>query len=115
MKSSCQRRFPSTSKPWATSPLGRALSGEQALAITELQRPDPVLMDIRLKGDMDGIAAAKEIRTRFDIPVIFLTAYSEDDTLERVQPMRSLKGSHSYAMSAGMICAPCGKERPNWA
>ncbi|MEN6439898.1 MAG: response regulator [Syntrophobacter sp.] len=66
-------------------PAGRASSGEQALALTKAQRPDLVLMDIRLKGVMDGITAAEEIRRDFRIPVVFLTAYSEDDTLERAK------------------------------
>ncbi|MEW6521575.1 MAG: response regulator [Thermodesulfobacteriota bacterium] len=66
-------------------PVGRGVSGEQALTLTAEKRPDLVLMDIRLQGGMDGIAAAEEIRRRFQIPVIFLTAYSEDDTLERAQ------------------------------
>ena len=64
---------------------GRAASGDHALEIAEHTRPDLVLMDIRLKGDMDGIAAAEEIRRRFHIPVIFLTAYSEDATLDRAK------------------------------
>ncbi len=66
-------------------PVGRAASGEQCLRLVELQRPDLVLMDIRIKGEMDGIAAAEEIRHRFHLPVIFLTAYSEDTTLERAK------------------------------
>ncbi len=64
---------------------GRADSGEKALELIEKQHPDLVLMDIRLKGDMDGIDAAEEIRRRFHLPVIFLTAYSEDATLERAK------------------------------
>ncbi|MBI5558317.1 MAG: response regulator [Deltaproteobacteria bacterium] len=64
---------------------GRGSSGEQALALTAEKRPDLVLMDIRLQGGMDGIVAAEEIRRGFHIPVIFLTAYSEDDTLERAK------------------------------
>ena len=64
---------------------GHALSGESALELTRELRPDLVLMDIRLQGDMDGIAAAAEIRRRFHVPVIFLTAYSEDETLERAK------------------------------
>jgi PAS domain S-box-containing protein len=64
---------------------GRAVSGEQALALAETERPDLVLMDIRLQGEMDGIEAAREIHQRFRIPVIFLTAYSEETTLERAK------------------------------
>jgi PAS domain S-box-containing protein len=48
-------------------------------------RPDLVLMDIRLKGDMDGVEAAEEICTRFDIPVIYLTAYADENTLQRAK------------------------------
>ncbi|MEF8755119.1 MAG: ATP-binding protein [Accumulibacter sp.] len=60
-------------------------SGEQALELSERLRPDLVLMDIHLAGAMDGVAAAEEIRRRFGIPVVFLTAYSEDATLERAK------------------------------
>ena len=49
-------------------------SGEDAIARTEETLPDLVLMDIQLKGRMDGIAAALGIRERFDIPVVYLTA-----------------------------------------
>jgi CheY-like chemotaxis protein len=62
--------------------VGHALTGEGALELTRELRPDLVLMDIRLQGDMDGITAAAEIRRLFHVPVIFLTAYSEDETLE---------------------------------
>ncbi len=66
-------------------PAGRASTGDQAIAMADSLRPDLVLMDIRLRGPMDGIAAAEVIRRRFHTPVIFLTAYSEDDTLERAK------------------------------
>ncbi len=64
---------------------GVAASGEQALTLAEAKQPDLVLMDIRLQGDMDGIVAAEEMRRRFHVPVIFLTAYSEEATLERAK------------------------------
>lgn len=64
---------------------GRAVSGEQALSIVRDKRPDLVLMDIRLRGEMDGVETASEIRRSYHIPVIFLTAYSEDATLERAK------------------------------
>jgi PAS domain S-box-containing protein len=60
-------------------------SGEQALAAAERQRPNLVLMDIRLQGEMDGVTAAGLIRERFRLPVVFLTANSEDATLERAK------------------------------
>ena len=60
-------------------------TGEQAIDKAAMTRPDLVLMDINLAGDMDGIAAAKEIRRRFNIPVIFLTSYADEDTLRRAK------------------------------
>ena len=60
-------------------------SGKSAIAEAAKTHPDLVLMDIRLKGKMDGIEAACEIRERFGIPVIYLTAHAEDATLERAK------------------------------
>ena len=60
-----------------------AASGEQALREIETARPDLVLMDINIKGKMDGIATASRIPPDLRIPVIYLTAYSEEATLER--------------------------------
>ena len=64
---------------------GHADNGDEALALTGERRPDLVLMDIRLQGDMDGIMAADKIRQRFHVPVIFLTSYSERTTVERAK------------------------------
>ena len=55
-----------------------AFSGEEALRKTEELHPDVVLMDIVLRGQMDGIEAAQQIRERFGIPSIFMTGYSEE-------------------------------------
>lgn len=60
-----------------------AASGPEAIANAERHRPELVLMDIVLKGEMDGIEAATEIRRRFQTPVIYLTAYTDDKTLKR--------------------------------
>lgn len=62
-----------------------AFSGEDAIKKAAELRPDLVVIDIVLKGHMDGVQAAEEIRDRFDIPVIYLTAYSDDKTLERAK------------------------------
>jgi PAS domain S-box-containing protein len=64
---------------------GHAASGEEALALAQEKSPDLVLMDIRLQGAMDGITAAEEIRRCFHQPVIFVTAHSEDATVERAK------------------------------
>jgi len=59
--------------------------GEEAIQKAKENTPDLVLMDIVLKGEMDGIKAAEEIRTQFDIPVIFLTAFADKDRLKRAK------------------------------
>lgn len=57
-----------------------ALRGKEAIKIAEEERPDLVLMDVNLRGEVSGIDAAGEIRSRFGIPVIFLTGYSDENT-----------------------------------
>ena len=64
---------------------GIAFSGEEAIKKAEEMNPDLVLMDIVLEGEMDGIEAASSIRTRFDIPIVYLTAYADEKTLERAK------------------------------
>jgi CheY-like chemotaxis protein len=63
--------------------VGVAATGEQALRMVEDAFPDVVLMDIHIQGEMDGIETAKRIPRYLHIPVIYLTAYSEDTTLKR--------------------------------
>jgi CheY-like chemotaxis protein len=60
-------------------------TGEDAVKFSEKYKPDLVLMDIVLEGKIDGIEAAETIRTKFDIPVIYLTAYSDKSTVERAK------------------------------
>jgi signal transduction histidine kinase len=62
-----------------------ARSGEEAIDKAAAIRPDLVLMDISLSGDMDGVQAAAEIRARFGIPVTYLTAFADEETLARAQ------------------------------
>jgi diguanylate cyclase (GGDEF)-like protein/PAS domain S-box-containing protein len=69
---------------WGYDVVAIMSSGEDALAFTVETPPDLVLMDIQLRGEMDGIEAALAIRTTLDLPVVFLTAYSDDATLSRV-------------------------------
>ncbi len=63
------------------SVIGMVGTGEEAIEMADSLAPDLVLMDIRLEGDMDGVEAAGEISRRFDIPIIYLTVYVDDDTL----------------------------------
>jgi len=64
---------------------GVASSGADAISKAESTFPDLVLMDIMLKGELDGIGAAKEIKERFNLPVVYLTAYSDSNILERAK------------------------------
>ncbi|HIK05102.1 MAG TPA: response regulator [Trichormus sp. M33_DOE_039] len=65
--------------------IGTASSGKVAIAKALEAKPELVLMDIILKGEMDGIDTASYIREHLDIPVIFLTAYGDDNTLQRAK------------------------------
>ncbi|MEG4055226.1 MULTISPECIES: response regulator [unclassified Microcoleus] len=60
-------------------------SGEEAIQKALENPPDLVLMDIVLKGEMDGVTAAEKIRTNRNVPTIFLTAYADDQTLQRAK------------------------------
>jgi two-component system cell cycle sensor histidine kinase/response regulator CckA len=60
-------------------------SGQEAIKKAEEYKPDLVLMDIVLKGEIDGIEAADQIRLCFNIPVVYLTAYAEEGTLDRAK------------------------------
>ena len=62
---------------------GVAASGEQAIAAVAQSVPQLILMDVRLQGEIDGIAAAELIRLCHDVPLIFLTSHSDDDTVQR--------------------------------
>ena len=59
--------------------VGAASSGEEAITKATQLQPDLVLMDIRLQGAMDGIEAARQIRSYCDVPIIYLTAQSGDE------------------------------------
>lgn len=65
--------------------IGPANSGEAGIELCERERPNLVLMDVRLKGSVDGIEASRIIRDRFKIPVIFLTANSDAETLDEMK------------------------------
>jgi CheY-like chemotaxis protein len=62
---------------------GRATTGQRAIDLAMETQPDLALIDIRLNGDIDGIEAAEKISGRLKIPVVFLTAYSDEETLSR--------------------------------
>jgi len=62
-----------------------AASGMEAIEKALALRPDMVLMDIRLQGDMDGVEAAQQIIASVAIPVVFMTAYVDEETQQRLR------------------------------
>ena len=65
--------------------VGNVASGERALQVVEEHRPDLILMDIHIEGGIDGIETAARIPPNYHIPVVYLTAYSEEATLARAR------------------------------
>jgi PAS domain S-box-containing protein len=63
--------------------VGTAESADEALMAVERNRPDLALMDVRIAGSMDGIQTARLLRSMYQVPVIFLTSYSDDSTITR--------------------------------
>lgn len=70
--------------------VGVATAVDDAIGLADQHRPDLVLMDIRLRGDGDGIAAAAEIRRRFGLRSIFVSAHTDPATRERAEPAEPL-------------------------
>lgn len=64
---------------------GIAASAEAAFRSIEKEKPDIILMDIRIQGAMDGIETAERVHARFDIPVIYLTAFADETTIQRAK------------------------------
>jgi len=64
---------------------GRATTGAEAMELTIKHKPDIVLMDINIQGDIDGIETAKMIKKGFNIPVVYVTSHSDGPTLDRAK------------------------------
>jgi PAS domain S-box-containing protein len=65
--------------------LGTEDSGEKALAFLEKKRPDLILMDIMLNGELDGIETARVVKAKYNLPVIYITALTDKDTIQRAK------------------------------
>ncbi len=65
--------------------VGAASTGEKAIDLVGTEIPDIILMDIMLKGDINGIEAAEVIKSSYAIPIIFLTAYADESTLSKAK------------------------------
>ena len=71
--------------------VGTAITADEAIAMAEKEKPDVVLMDIRLIGEKDGIAAAREIQSQFGIQSIFVTANTDPSTLKQARNAFALR------------------------
>lgn len=69
-------------------------SGEEAIVYASVEEPDLILMDIELRGEMDGIEASDRIHQAQDVPIIYLTAYTDTKTLERAK----ITEPHGYVL-----------------
>ncbi len=64
---------------------GIATAAEEAISMVASHKPDLVLMDIKLKGEMDGIDAANAIKKSYRLPIIYLTSYADEETFQRAK------------------------------
>ena len=62
---------------------GPISTGEEAVSWAKKENPDLIIMDVSLKGQMDGIEAAGEIRSEYNVPIIFISGYQEDKLSEK--------------------------------
>ncbi len=74
-----------TLQEFGYEPLGPVTSGKDAVMNALTNRPDVILMDIILKGPMDGIETAQVIQSQYRCPVIYVTAHSDQSTLDRAK------------------------------
>jgi CheY-like chemotaxis protein len=67
-----------TLEDWGYELCEPVVSGEEAIKTALHERPDIILMDVKIKGEIDGVEAAREISSRFDTSIIFMSGYTQD-------------------------------------
>ncbi|MEW6719970.1 MAG: response regulator [Thermodesulfobacteriota bacterium] len=72
---------------WGCRVVDLVTSGEDAIRLAEEHRPDIVLMDINIHGSIDGLDAARDIIGRLGIPVVFMTGYSDKETVRKAEAL----------------------------
>jgi CheY-like chemotaxis protein len=77
-------------KEMGHSVVGCVVTGEEALSVIEKDKPDLVLIDIKLDRSMDGIETSKQIRHRHNIPIVFITGNADQDTLKRANELNPI-------------------------
>jgi DNA-binding response OmpR family regulator len=76
-------------KSWGYEVPKIALSGQEALKRVEYKNTDLVIMDISLKGELDGISAAKAIEDQFEIPIVFYSSHTDDELLNKIKSFKN--------------------------
>jgi len=74
--------------------VGVTARGEEAVRLGKELRPDLILMDIHLQGDMDGVTAAEQIHESFEVPVVYVTAHADEVTIQRAK----ISGPFGYVL-----------------
>src|ERR1035438_8220155 len=73
---------------------GIVASGKEAIDLVNQNPPDLILMDIKIKGDIDGIQTAEIIQGHHDIPIVYLTAFADENTLSRARITAQIGRAH---------------------
>ena len=91
------------------SPFPPVASSEEAFMVLENTVPDLILMDVTIEGDMDGIQLASHIRKAHDLPIVFLTAHHDRQTMDRIKEVRAsaylVKPVHANSLQAAIELA----------
>ena len=89
--------------------VGIASDGNDAIKLTKEKNPDLILMDIVLKGDMDGIDTSEKLNNLYNIPIVYLTAYFDDAILDRAKKTQPygyiIKPFHEVQMHCAIVMA----------
>ena len=73
---------------WGCGKCEKVSSGKEAIEKAMSEKPDIVLIDINLRGETNGIEAAKQLQARFCVPIIFITGYSDEETIREAKKIK---------------------------
>jgi DNA-binding NtrC family response regulator len=73
---------------WGCGKCEQVSSGKEAIEKAMSEKPDIVLIDINLRGETNGIEAAKQLQARFCVPIIFITGYSDEETIKEAKKIK---------------------------
>lgn len=97
-------------KDYGCEIVGETNSGEESIRLAVLKKPDLVLMDIKLKGDMDGLKAASEINKIKKIPIAIISAYSKGD-IDKYYKIDNFLGFYGKPLSEKSLIAIINKAK----